>query len=139
MGGGDTLDSFVSNYPIGIRGKKWRWPNFINTTYVLKSAAFKINKMANLESNIDFLQFIRRNQIHYLRVAEISRQMRAKNIHPCKQSWKGVCAVTQNERPEERYFIENLEPIFSDQEPIYKVDLCMEPCFRSFHANILVF
>ena len=95
MGGGDTLDSFVSNYHIGIRGKKWRWPNFINTIDVLKSAAFRINKMANLESNIDFLQFIRRNQIHYLRVAEISRQMRAKNIHPCKQSWKGVCAVTQ--------------------------------------------
>ena len=117
MGGGDTLDSFVSNYPIGIRGKKWRWPNFINTTDVLKSAAFKINKMANLESNIDFLQIIRRNQIHYLRVAEISRQMRAKNIHPCKQSWKGVCAVTQNERTEEQYFIENIDSILSEQEP----------------------
>ena len=56
MGDVDTLDSLVSNYRIGISGKKWYWPHFINTIDVFKSAEFKVYKMANPESN--FLQLV---------------------------------------------------------------------------------
>ena len=55
MGGVDTLDSLVSNYRIGIRRKKCYSSHFINIIDVLKSRAFKIYKMANPKSNIDFL------------------------------------------------------------------------------------
>ena len=67
------LDSLVSNYHIAIHGKRWYWPHFIITIDVLKSAAFKTYKMTNPESNINFLQFIQRVVIHYLKVAKTSR------------------------------------------------------------------
>ena len=73
MGGVDALESLVSNYHIGICGKKWYWPYFINTIDVLKSAAFKIYKIVNPKSNIDFSQFIQRAVIHYLKVLKILR------------------------------------------------------------------
>ena len=62
--------------------------------------------MASPESNIDFLQFIRRVVIHYLKVAKTSRQILADNIYPCKKSWKEGCAVAENGRYEGRRFIE---------------------------------
>jgi len=47
MGGVHSLDSLASVYRIDVRGKKWYWPHYITTIDVLKSAAFKVFKIAN--------------------------------------------------------------------------------------------
>jgi len=42
------LDALVSVYRIDVRGKKWYWPHD-----VLKSAAFKVFKIANPDAKMD--------------------------------------------------------------------------------------
>jgi len=51
------LDALVSvyriDYRIDVRGKKWYWPHYITTIDVLKSAAFKVFKIANPDAKMD--------------------------------------------------------------------------------------
>jgi len=47
------LDALVSVYRIDVRGKKWYWPHYITTIDVLKSAAFKVFKIANPDAKMD--------------------------------------------------------------------------------------
>ena len=120
---------------------------WINTIDALKSAAFRMYKIANPESNINFFLFIQRAVIHYLKPAKTSRQMPAINIYPSKKSWKGGCAVAENERIEGRHFIEKTSQkrcrfCLSRSRtwcPVCNVGLCMQPCFRIFHTNTSVF
>ena len=68
MGGVDALDAYVSVYRIHVRGKEWFWPHYINTIDILKSAAFKMFRLANPDETMDFLHFVRRIATHYLKI-----------------------------------------------------------------------
>ena len=81
MGGVDSFDAMVGVYRIDVRGKKWYWPHYINTIDVLKSAAFKLFKLSNMDVKMDFLGFTRRivmqnyNQSCNLILAKLKKQI----------------------------------------------------------------
>jgi hypothetical protein len=67
MGGVDYLDRGISEYRIGIRGKKWWFPHFSNIVSTMMFAAFKLFKLGNPESSLDLLGFVRSLVLNYLR------------------------------------------------------------------------
>ena len=104
MGGVDSLDALVSVYQIDVRGKKWYWPHYINTTDVLKSAAFKVFKLVNPNDKMDFLAFTRRITTHYLIASKLKKPLPPNIIYPRKRSWKGNAVVPANERKQGQHF-----------------------------------
>lgn len=60
MGGVDLHDNGIANYRIGVSGKKWWWPLFVNTIDSVLVNAWKIYNFANNEkiSQLDFKSYI---------------------------------------------------------------------------------
>lgn len=60
MGGVDLHDNGVANYRIGVSGKKWWWPLFINTIDSVIVNAWKIYNSVNSKkmSQLDFKSYI---------------------------------------------------------------------------------
>ena len=48
MGGVDLLDSFVAQYRIAVKGKKWWWPIFVNYVDVALCNAWRMHRLVHL-------------------------------------------------------------------------------------------
>ena len=143
MGGVDSLDAHVSVYRIDVRGKKWYWPHYINMIDVLKSAAFKVFKLVNPDAKMDFLAFTCCITTHYLKASKLKKQLPPNIIYPRKRLQKGNAVVPANESKQGQHFVEKCSQKCGrvcpsrprTWYPIYKVGLCIEPCFKAFHLD----
>lgn len=59
MGGVDLLDSFVAQYRIAVKGKKWWWPIFVNYVDVALCNAWRMHRLVH-GKELDLLEFRRR-------------------------------------------------------------------------------
>ena len=131
----------VSVYRIDVRGNKWYWPHYINTVDVLKNTAFKVFKLINPDAKMDVLAFTLRVAMHYLKKTKVKRQLLPNIICPTKWSWKANTAVPENESKKgNHFFYSQKECTFHPKHPrtwcpIWKVVLCMEPCFKAFYMS----
>ena len=106
MGGVESLNAHVSVYRIHVRGKKWYWPHYINTTDVLKGAAFKVFKLVNPNDKMDFLAFTRSITTYYLKGSKLKKQLPLNIIYPRKILWKGNEVFPSNDWKEGQHFVE---------------------------------
>ena len=144
MGLVDSLDAFISVYQIDVCGKKWNWPHYINNVDVLKVAAFKVFRLVNPDAKMDFLTFTHRVAMHYLKAAKVRRQIPSNITYRRQRCWNGNAAVPENFRNQGNHFVEKFSPKQcrvcphwpKTWNPICKVGVCMEPCFKAFHTWI---
>ena len=69
----------------------------LNTIDVLKVSAFKVFKLVNPDEKMDFLAFTRRITTHYLKAANLRKELPPDIIYPRKRSWKGEAVFPANE------------------------------------------
>ena len=79
---------------------------YINTIDVLKSAPFKVYKLANPFEQIDFLALTTRIVMHYLKLAKLNKQLLPNVIYPGKRSWKDNEPVAVNEETHCQHYFE---------------------------------
>ena len=66
MGGVDYLDRGVAEYRIRMKSKKWWYPHFTNTLSVLLFSSWKLFKIGNPDTPLDFLRYLREVVCSYL-------------------------------------------------------------------------
>ena len=101
------------------------------------------SKLVNPDEKIDFLAFTRCITTHCLKSAKLRKELPPDIIYPRKRSWKGEAVVPANERKQGQHFAETFSPKHCRVCPkrprtwcsLFKVGLCMEPCFKAFHID----